>query len=94
MLFRCQVVFLHHDRKGLGSKPPRWGGLGLLLLTPDDVYFGRRKAIVARRKALHAWTFVARRGRYRRMGESSEEVGAETSEVCPNSPADLMSHSC
>lgn len=58
-------------------------------VTPDDVYYGRREAILARRKALQVRTFVARRERYRRMGEINENVGAGTPEVYPNSPPDL-----
>jgi putative transposase len=58
-------------------------------VTPDDVYFGRREAILARRKTLQVRTFVARRERYRRMGDSNENEGAGTPEVYPNSPPDL-----
>jgi len=58
-------------------------------VTPDDVYFGRREAILARRKALQVRTLVARRERYRRTGESSENAGAGTPGVYPNSPPDL-----
>jgi transposase InsO family protein len=58
-------------------------------VTPDDVYFGRRETILARRNALQVRTFVARRERYRRAGESSENAGAGTPEVYLNSPPDL-----
>jgi len=62
-------------------------------VTPDDVYLGRREALLARRKALQVRTFVARRERYRRMGESSENAGAGTPKVYLNSPPDLC-HEC
>jgi putative transposase len=58
-------------------------------VTPDDVYFGRREAILARRKALQVRTFVARRERYRRMGETNENEGAGTPGVYLSSPPDL-----
>jgi putative transposase len=58
-------------------------------VTPDDVYFGRREAILARRRALQVRTFVARRERYRRMGNGNQNEGAGTREVCLNSPPAL-----
>jgi len=47
-------------------------------VTPDDVWFGRREQILARRKALQIRTLVARREHYRRMVKSqgTEESGA------------------
>jgi hypothetical protein len=60
-------------------------------VTPDDVYFGRRETILARPKALQVRTLVARRERYRRTGETDENVGAGTPELRLNSPPDLMS---
>jgi hypothetical protein len=49
-------------------------------VTPDDVSFVRREAILARRKALRVRTVVARPELYRRMGETDENVGAGTPE--------------
>jgi putative transposase len=46
-------------------------------VTPDDVWFGRREQILARRKALQIRTLVARREHYRRMVKTqrTEESG-------------------
>ena len=46
-------------------------------VTPDDVWFGRRDHILARRKALQIRTLVARREHYRRMvnNQLTEESG-------------------
>jgi hypothetical protein len=52
-------------------------------------YFGRREALLARRKTLQVRTFVARRECYRRMGEINQNVGAGTPEVYLDSPPDL-----
>jgi transposase InsO family protein len=58
-------------------------------VTPDDVYFGRREAILARRKALQVRTLVARRERYRCTGETAKNAGAGSPDVCLISPPDL-----
>jgi len=39
-------------------------------VTPDDVWFGRRRELLARRKALQIRTLVARREHYRRLAKS------------------------
>jgi putative transposase len=39
-------------------------------VTPDDVWFGRREGILARRKALQIRTLVARREHYRQLAKS------------------------
>jgi putative transposase len=47
-------------------------------VTPDDVWFGRREQVLARRKALQIRTLVARREHYRQTVKSqrTEESGA------------------
>jgi hypothetical protein len=57
-------------------------------VTPDDVYCGRRDAILARRKRLKIRTLVARRQHYRRMVTEGENPGAGTPKVQLNSTPD------
>jgi len=58
-------------------------------VTPDDVYFGRREAILNRRKQLAIRALVARRDHYRRTVRKTETTGTGTPEVSLNSPPDL-----
>jgi len=50
-------------------------------VTPDDVWFGRRETILARRKALQIRTVIARRERYRRMRGLCTDTRAGRPEV-------------
>jgi hypothetical protein len=50
-------------------------------VTPDDVWFGRREEILARRKALQIRALIARRERYRRLRGGCEDTGTGTPEV-------------
>ena len=50
-------------------------------VTPDDVYYGRREAMLARRKELKVQTLVARREYHRRSRETRQNPGAGTPEV-------------
>jgi len=58
-------------------------------VTPDDVYWGRREAILARRKALQIRALVARRENYRKQRGTNQDAGAGTPEVYLNAPRDL-----
>ncbi len=58
-------------------------------VTPDDVYFGRREAILNRRKRLAIRALVARREHYRRALRDAQTTGTGTSEVLLNSTPDL-----
>jgi len=58
-------------------------------VTPDDVYFGRREGILARRRELQIRTLVARRDHYRKAAGTEGNAGAGTPEVRLNSPPDL-----
>jgi transposase InsO family protein len=56
-------------------------------VTPDDVYYGRRDAILARRNRLRIRTMVARRQHYRQMQATMPKTAAGTTPVCLNSDA-------
>jgi transposase InsO family protein len=58
-------------------------------VTPDDVWFGRREAILNRRKQLAIRALVARRDHYRRTMREAETIGTGTPEVLLSSPPDL-----
>jgi DNA-directed RNA polymerase specialized sigma24 family protein len=50
-------------------------------VTPEDVWFGRREEILARRQALRIRTLIARRERYRRLRGGGKDTGTGTPEV-------------
>jgi hypothetical protein len=53
-------------------------------VTPDDVWFARREAILNRRKRLAIRAMVARREHDRRAMRDTETTGTGTPEVPPN----------
>ncbi len=59
-------------------------------VTPDDVWFGRREAILSRRRTLQIKTSVARREHYRRWRGQCKDTGSGPPEVslisCPLLP--------
>jgi len=50
-------------------------------VTPDDVYFGRREGILARRRKLKIRALVARRMHHRKVVERNQNQGAGTPKV-------------
>jgi len=58
-------------------------------VTPDDAWFGRREAILDRRRRLAIRALVASREHYRRTVQEAETTGTGTREVLLNSPPDL-----
>ncbi len=58
-------------------------------VTPDDVYYGRKEAILAQRRQLKIRTLIARREHYRRGIEMDANPGAGTPQVYLNSTPNL-----
>ena len=58
-------------------------------VTPDDVYSGRKQAIIAQRQQLQVRTLMARREHYRRGLEMDANPGAPTPQVYLNSTPNL-----
>ena len=54
-------------------------------VTPDDVYYGHKEAILAQRKQLQVRTLMARREHYRRGIEMDVNPGAGMAQVYLNS---------
>ncbi len=59
--------------------------------TPDDVHFGRRDDILARREVLQIRILVARREHYCRTMRNAETTGTGTPEVLLNSSPRFVS---
>ena len=57
-------------------------------VTPDDVYFGRREAILSRRQQLKIRTLMARREHYRRRKTREADPEADTAQPQLSSTAD------
>jgi hypothetical protein len=60
-------------------------------VAPDDVYYGRREAILARRKHLQVRTLIARRLQFRRVNAKEDYSGTETPRLYPDQ-GPLLSH--
>ena len=58
-------------------------------VTPDDVYYGRKQAILSQRKQLQVRTLMARREHYRREMRTDANPGARTAQVYLNSTPNL-----
>ena len=56
---------------------------------PDDVYYGRKGAILARRQELKLRTLLARRQHYRSAMDTTTNPAAGASQLYPNSAPNL-----
>jgi len=56
-------------------------------VTPDQVWYGRREAILRRRKQFQIRALVARREHYRRTVRDTDTTGTGIPEVLPGSSA-------
>ena len=60
-------------------------------VAPDDVYYGRREAILGRRQQLQVRTLIARRLHFRRVNAKEDHSGTETPRLYRNQ-GPLLSH--